>query len=428
MLKLRPKQRLEILRSLGPERAKALLYDWRFWGRPAQHDPGVTPIWFPMSGRGAGKTRTGAEFVRARVDQAPAWALIGPTTALVRDLMVEGPSGLLAVFPPWHRPDYNPSLRRVTFHTGARADLYSAEEPDHIRGANFGAFWYDEIAAWKNAKEVYEVASFGWRDPRRPKRGAAGIITSTPRPIPLIEELAARKNVTVTRESTFANAANLDPDRLAELLDTYAGTSLGRQELYGEILDEVDGALWTRLLIDRGRIAEADRPPLEDFDRIVVAVDPSGSSDGDEVGIIVAGRVGRRIYVLADYSGHHSPERWASLAVLAFEEWEANAVIGEVNFGGDMVERTLRTVEGGAGVPFRKLHASRGKDIRAEPVIARYEQTRVHHVGAFATLERQMCTWTSEVKDWSPDRMDALVWACRELVDRQPYRWGGASA
>ena len=403
----------------------ALAYEWPLWARPSQlAPPGNWRTWVILAGRGFGKTRAGAEWVRHRIDAGEARhvALVGRTPADARDVMIEGPSGLLAIAPPHQRPTYEPANRRVTFHTGATATVFSSENPDQLRGPQHDTAWCDELASFPN-HESWDNLQFGLRigDPRQ-------IVTTTPRPTRIIEELVTSTHAVVTTGSTYDNRANLAPAFLDHILERYEGTSLGKQELHGEILSEVDGAMWTRKLIDRGRIPKSARPPLTDFDRIVVAVDPSGSSTGDEVGIIVAGRIDRDLYILEDGSGQLSPQGWATRAIDLFREWHANTVIAEVNFGGDMVERTLRTVDGGATIPFRKLHASRGKDIRAEPVVARYEQARIHHVGAFGTLERQMCTWTSDVKDWSPDRMDALVWACRELADRQPYMWGGASA
>lgn len=397
-----------MLASLTPQQAAAIYYDWRTWARPNQLPPeGDWRIWLLLAGRGFGKTRTGAEWVRAEVESGRRGriALVAPTAADGRDVMVEGESGILAISPPWFRPLYEPSKRRLTWPNGAIATVYSADEPDRLRGPQHDGAWADELAAWQYP-EAWDMLMFGLRLGQDPR----AVVTTTPKPVRLIKELLADKTVAVTRGSTYENAANLAPAFLRQIVAKYEGSRLGRQELYAEILEDVEGALWQRQRIDELRVARA--PELL---RVVVAVDPSASDDdtSDEAGIIVAGvsRDGHG-YVLADLSGRLSPDGWARRAVHAYKEWLADRIVAEVNNGGDMVEHTIRTVD--PGVPIKKLHASRGKFTRAEPVAALYEQGKVHHVGYFPALEDQMCTWTPGQP--SPDRMDAMVWALTELM------------
>lgn len=348
-------------------------------------------------------------------------ALIAPTASDARDVMVEGESGLLAVC--WAgdrsasgdmlgRPSYEPSKRRVTWANGAVATLFSAEEPERLRGPQHEAMWCDELAAWKYLRETWDMAMFGLRlgnDPRT-------IITTTPKPLPLIKEIVKDPTTVVTKGSTFDNATNLAPKFLKTVKEKYEGSRLGRQELEAEILDDLPGALWSRADIDKGRIRSA--PEMQ---RIVVAVDPSGtkgtSDDGDEIGIVVAGKgVDGRAYVLADRTCKLSPAGWGRRAVNAFHEFEADRVIAERNFGGAMVEHVIKTTD--TAVSYKEVTASRGKVARAEPVAALYEQGRVSHVGSFPELEDQMCQIAPEgfVGEGSPDRADALVWALTDLM------------
>jgi phage terminase large subunit-like protein len=369
-----------------------------------------------LAGRGFGKTRTGAEYVRAMVQsgQAGHIALVGPTALDARAVMVEGESGLLSVGPPHERPEYEPSLHRLTWNSGAVATVFSADEPNRLRGPQHDLAWCDELAAWRYP-QAWDMLMFGLRlvgpggaDPR-------AVVTTTPRPIRLIRELLADPKVAVTRGRTVENAKHLAPAFLDQIVRRYEGTRLGRQELDGEILDDMPGALWTHGLIDAARVTVHP-----DLIRIVVAIDPAVSSGehADETGIIVAGRDAEgHGYVLADASGHYAPAEWAKAAVLAYRTHHADRIVAEVNNGGEMVEAMLRMTD--PNVPFTAVHAAHGKVARAEPVAALYEQGRVHHLGAFAPLEDQMCAFSSEfdrdTAGYSPDRVDALVWALTEL-------------
>ena len=392
-----------------PARIEELLYDWRLWRRPKQATPpGDWTIWLILAGRGFGKTRTGAEWVREQVSDRTASriALVGPTAADVRDTMIEGESGLLSVFPPDERPRYEPSKRRVTFHTGAVATAFSADEPDRLRGPNHDLTWCDELAAWRYP-DAWDMLIFGLRIGEHPR----ALVTTTPRPTPIIRNLVARDDVAVTRGSTFENRGNLAPSFFEEIVARYEGTRLGRQELHAEILDDVDGALWNRDLIEACRVSS-----MPDMRRIVVAIDPAVSSKetSAETGIVACGvGVDGHGYVLEDRSVRGTPNEWASEAIASYHRLKADRIVAEANQGGDMVRHTLDTVE--RGVPIRLVHASRGKRVRAEPIAALYEQGKVHHLGMFADLEDQLCSWVPDLSP-SPDRLDALVWALTELV------------
>jgi len=406
--------RADLISSLTDDEALALLYDWRFWARPAQlPPPGEWTIWLLMAGRGFGKTRTGAEFVRAEVEAGRARhvAIVAPTAADARDVMVEaGDSSILRVSPPWFEPHYEPSKRRLTWPNGATATIYSADEPDRLRGPQHDLAWADEVAAWRRP-EAWDNLMLGLRAGPRPRC----IVTTTPKPVRIIRDLVSRvgRDVVLTRGSTYENAPNLAPAFLAEIVSRYEGTRLGRQEIEGELLDDTPGALWQRTRIDELRVKEA--PELV---RVVVAVDPAATStEGSaETGIIVAGRgVDGHGYVLADRSCRMRPAGWGERTLIAFDEFRGDRIVGEANNGGEMVEHVIRTIR--PGIPYKAVHASRGKRIRAEPISALYEQGKVHHVGHFPELEDQLCNWVPEGVDWSPDRLDALVWALTELFE-----------
>jgi phage terminase large subunit-like protein len=322
--------------------------------------------------------------------------------------MVEGDSGILATAPPGKRPTYEPSKRKLTWPNGASALLFSAEEPERLRGPQCEAFWADEVAAWKYLRETWDQLMFGFRLGASPR----GVATTTPKPLPLLRELLSMEGVVVTRGSTYENRDNLSPVFFQQIIARYEGSRLGRQELNAELLEDVEGALWSMGMIDALRRRE--HPKLT---RIVVAIDPAVTSgaDSDETGIVVAG-LGEdgHGYVLEDLSGRWSPDTWAKKAVGAYRTQKADRIIGEANNGGDLVEVNIRTVDRSAA--FKKVHASRGKRTRAEPVAALYEQGKVHHVGGFAELEDQMSQWVPGTGVPSPDRMDALVWALTELM------------
>jgi phage terminase large subunit-like protein len=392
---------------------------WRSKARPEQlPPPGDWNGWLVMAGRGFGKTRTGSEWVKEHVEAGTAGriALIAPTAGDARDVMVEGPSGILAVSSSWCRPEYEPSKRRITWPNGATASTFSSEEADRLRGPQHDLAWADEIAAMSEPSAVWDMLMFGLRIGRHPK----WLATTTPKPIKLLRELLARegKDVVVTRGSTFANAANLAPAFLEAIKARYGGTRLGRQELEAELLSDTPGALWQMDWLDRDRVTKA--PELK---RIVVAIDPAVSNNegSDQTGIIVAGidaDKDKHAYVLEDLSGRYAPHEWAARAVAAYQRHRADRIVAEVNNGGLMVEETLRMVS--RNVAFKAVHASRGKVIRAEPVSALYEQIKIHHVGTFTELEDQLCSFTSDFDraraGYSPDRLDAAVWALSELM------------
>lgn len=368
-----------------------------------------------LGGRGAGKTRAGAEWVRALARDAADMriALVGETLADARAVMIEGVSGLLAVHPPEARPRYEPSKRQVTFPSGAVAQLFSAEDPESLRGPQFSAAWCDELGKWRRPSETWDMLQFGLRLGKRPRQ----MVTTTPRPIPLIKALLADPRCAVTKVPTSANAANLAPSFLSAIVGRYRGTRLGRQELEAELLEDRPDSLWPRALLERCRVAVA--PELR---RVVVAVDPPASHGphADSCGIVVAGRaVDGRAYVLADLTREGlRPLDWARRAIAAYRGFEADRIVVEVNQGGDMVEAVLRQVD--ASVPVRSVRAYRGKFLRAEPVAALYEQRRVSHVGAFRALEDEMSDFGADglSAGASPDRVDALVWALTELCLR----------
>ena len=398
-----------LLKGLPAKDLEALAYDWRIWQRPKQKTPeGDWGIWLILAGRGFGKTRTGAEWVKEQVNKGKVGhiALVAATAGDARDTMIEGESGLLSVFPNSERPRYEPSKRRITFSNGAIATAFSADEPDRLRGPNHDLAWCDELAAWRYP-DAWDMLIFGLRIGDQPQ----ALVTTTPRPTKIIRELVKRNDVVVTRGSTFENKQNLAPSFLHEITERYEGTRLGRQELHAEILDDVDGALWNRDMIERARTST-----MPDMKRIVVAIDPAVSSKetSAETGIIVAGvdEAGHG-YVLEDVSKKGTPLEWASEAVAAYHRLKADRIVAEANQGGDMIRHTLDTVD--RNIPIRLVHASRGKRVRAEPIAALYEQNRVHHVGSFPELEDQLCSWVPDISN-SPDRLDALVWALTELV------------
>ena len=421
---LPPEEREAELNALAPtEEAKgALLYEWSFWSRPDQRPPpGTWNTWLLLAGRGYGKTRTGAETVRDWVETQGArrLALVARTAADARDVMVEGESGLLAISPPWNRPLYEPSKRRLTWPNGALATLFSAEKPDMLRGPQYDRAWCDELAAWKYA-ETWDQLQFGLRLGDNPQV----VVTTTPRPTPLVRELVADPTTHVTRGSTYANTDNLAPRFVERLLQKYDGTRLGRQEIGGEILTDVPGALWKRGWIEARRCRFGEALPA--MRRIVVAVDPAVSTNpkSNETGIVIVGLgVDELGYLLDDLSGVYTPGEWGLKVLGAFELWKANLVVAEVNNGGALVEAnivaTARALKK-PSPPYKGVHASRGKQTRAEPVTTLYEQGRVRHAGAFPGLEDQLCTWDQNEEPESPDRLDALVWGLTELMVRPP--------
>lgn len=417
-----------------------LEWDWSFWGRPAQQPPKINPrtedgdwnTWVILAGRGFGKTRAGAEWVRdIMTGDTPleggkfgTLAIVAETASDARKVVVEGESGILAVHPPAFRPEYRPALRQLTWPNGAKAHLYNAVEPDQLRGPQHDSAWCDELAKWRYAQETWDQLQFGLRLGESPKQ----LITTTPRPIQIIRDLKKDVRAVITSGSTYENRSNLAPAFLQTIVTKFEGTRLGRQELLAEVLDDVPGALWTRAMIDNLRIphGEGERTPpwfanVPPMARVVVGVDPSGTKGegegNNEVGIVVAGRgVDGHAYVGADMTCDLSPEGWGRRVVEGYRQFEADRVVAESNYGGGMVGAVIRAVD--KKVSYKDVKASRGKVVRAEPIAALYEQGKVHHVGAFPELEDQLCAFTNTgyVGNGSPDRADALVWALTELM------------
>lgn len=396
---------------------RASRYRWRVeLARPEQLPPNDSSwnVWLYLAGRGAGKTRTAAEWLAYEASTKPntRWAIVAPTYGDARDTCAEGESGVLTVLRRYKTlASYNRSIGEILLVNGSRIKLFSATEPDRLRGPQHDGAWCDELAAYRYP-DVWNQLQFGLRLGDHPRV----VVTTTPRPTKLVKELAERADgsVAMTRGSTFDNAANLAPSALADLKLRYEGTRLGRQELYGEIVDDVEGALWTRDIIENNRVTEA--PTLI---RIVVAIDPAVTSgeNSDSTGIAVVGiSADGQYYLLEDLTTRSAPTSWARIAVDAYHRHKADRIVGETNNGGDMIELLLRQVDN--TVSYRKVTATRGKIVRAEPVAALYEQGRAHHVGMFADLEDQLCNYTIDSTD-SPDRMDAMVWAYHELMDGQ---------
>ena len=380
--------------------------------RPNQLPPeGDWATWLVLAGRGFGKTRIGAETIAAKAVLQPGtrWAVVARTYSDARDTCIEGESGLLPILREYGALEtWNRSLGEVILTNGSRIKLFSAEEPDRLRGPQHHGAWCDELAAWQY-EDAWNQLQFGLRLGEHPQV----IVTTTPRPTKLVKDLIARDTTIVTRGSTFDNAENLSQSALLEMQTRYAGTRLGQQELYGAILDDNPGALWQRAQIDETRVTTV--PPLM---RIVVGIDPAVTSgdDSDSTGIVTAGMTADgHYYILADDTLKASPDAWARKAINAFELHKADRIIAETNNGGDLVVHLLQQVN--PNVPVKKVTATRGKAVRAEPIASLYEQGRVHHVGYFADLETEMCEWEPSVSLKSPDRMDALVWALTELSE-----------
>ena len=413
------------LNELSEQEICALPYLFDFWALPHQRAPeGKWRSWLVLGGRGAGKTRAGAEWVRSQVEGARPFdkgkasriALLGETYDQVREVMVTGDSGILACSPPDRRPEWRASERKLVWPNGAEAQFFSAHDPDGLRGPQFDAAWADEFAKWKKAQATWDMLQFALRlgsDPRV-------CVTTTPRNVPVLRDLMALKSTVTTQAATEANRANLAKSFLAEVRERYAGTRLGRQELDGVLVADTEGAWWTGEMLDRARCLSV--PPL---DRVVVAVDPavSSGSKADACGIIVAGAQVQgppedwRAYILADCTIKGvGPVGWACAAIAAMDAHGAEKLIAEVNQGGQLVEEVIRQVD--PLVPYKGVHATRGKVVRAEPVAALYEQGRVRHVEGLSDLEDQMSLMTSRgyEGEGSPDRVDALVWAVHELL------------
>lgn len=456
----RKKHIAKVIATIPPAEFELLKHKWKFWARHNQlAPPGLWTYWTLLAGRGFGKTRTGAEWIHQKVEDGSAKriALVAPTAADVRKVMVEGESGLLATAKPWNRPTFEPSKLQLTWPNGAIAQMFSAEEPERLRGPQCDTFWADELAAWKKMQETWDMLMFGFRLGKHPQ----GCITTTPKPVPIVKELVTKykkeiedgveePSSVLTKGSTYDNKGNLAAPFFKQVVSKYEGTRLGRQELDAEILEDMPGALWNRVQLDANRIATNILPiqseeilelinydmeapgsilsnwyPMqyehlrdrakeikaaigEDLVRIIVAVDPNASNDegSDEIGIVVSGKgLSGRGYTIADVSMRGSPNEWASSAVLIHDLFDADRIVGEANQGGNMVEHTISSAckflrlakkRKSDFVAITLVHATRGKVTRAEPVSALYEQNRISHVGTHKTLEDQMCLFTSD--------------------------------
>lgn len=372
--------------------------------------------WLILAGRGFGKTKTGSEWVRALAESGEVGriAIVAEDAGDARDVMIEGESGILGCCPPWFRPKWNPSNKRLTWPNGCIATTYSSDDPESLRGPQFEAAWIDELAKYRYAEDTWDNLQFGLRLGKNPRQ----IVTTTPRPIKTLKEIIADKGTTIVRGSTYDNRANLSAKFFSGIITKYEGTRLGRQELHAALLDDNPNALWNHSIIEQHRAKKVDKATLR---RIVVAVDPPGSAEGAECGIVVAG-ISRdnHITVLADctVSGRqpNGPGGWAEKIIKAATLWDAECIVAEVNFGGDMVRAVIRNEDKNARVLC--VRARRGKWLRAEPIAGLYEQGRVHHLGVLAALEDQMCQFdvTQTADGESPDRLDALVYACTLLA------------
>lgn len=404
------------LKNNAEAKAIELRTNWLETAREKQLQPAYKHyIWLILAGRGWGKTRTGAQDIALYALRNPNTisAVVAPTSGDLRRVCFGGPSGLVSIIPKEclsvtkDMKGYSSSISEIRLHNGSKIVGYAASEPERLRGPQFHRAWCDEVAAWRYP-EAFDQLMFGLRLGKNPQC----LITTTPKPTKIIRDLVAREDVAVTTGSTFENEDNLAESALAMLRDKYEGTTLGRQELYAEIIENLEGALWTSALIDEARLPDNTEKELK---QIIVAIDPAVTSneDSDETGIVVVGKdLNNEYYVLEDVSGKYSPDAWAKKAINCYYDWSADRIVAETNNGGDLVERLLRGMD--LNIPYRSVRATRGKLIRAEPIAALYEQRRVHHIGYFPELESQMCSYIGETRP-SPDRLDALVWGITEL-------------
>jgi len=395
-----PKQRSDF--------AEVLKYRWTLKARESQRlPPGDWTYWAIVSGRGFGKTRTGCETTRIWKDNNPIILLAGATAGDLRDIMIEGESGIMAISPPWDRPRYESSKSRLTWKNGAMAFLRSADEPERFRGLQFYKTWVDELAAWRYP-EAWDQIQMGLRLGKNPQ----ALITTTPRPIKILKDILSDPNTVITRGSSYENKANLSKAFFDSIIKKYEGTRLGRQEIDAEMLEDVQGALWKRELIDQYRVQEC--PELI---KCVIPIDPAVSSKktSDESGIIPMGMgANGHIYVFDDLSGIYAPKNLMTKAITAYEKYKADYIVAEVNNGGEFIKDLLRLI--GGDIPYAEVWASRGKVTRAQPVLMLYEQGRVHHVGSLPALEDEQCSWDEKAGDPSPNRIDSLVWGATYLT------------
>lgn len=412
----------EALRSefatLDNKKAEKLLYDWSIWARPKQMlPPGDWTGWLYLAGRGSGKTRTAAETVRKWVEEAERpirIAIVAETAADARDVLVLGESGIMAVSPPWNKPIYQPTNRSLKWPNGSQAILFAGEVPDQLRGPQFHKAIVDELAKYRYPQETWDNLEFGLRLGDNPQV----IITTTPRPIPIIKSMLTDPNFVVTRGSSYENISNLAPKYIQRVIKKYEGTRLGQQELHADILDDAQGALWSLQMIEPNRVRRA--PQMR---RLVVGLDPATTSNTDEgtpneTGILVCGLgVDGCGYVLKDASAVLSPLGWARAAITQVKQWHASGIIAERNQGGDMVKYTLNTIDG--SIPITLVWASQNKGMRAQPISALSEQNKIKFLGSFPDLENQLTSLMPDgtyLGTGSPDRADAFVWAMRALM------------
>ena len=415
------------LGSLSKSQLENLQHDWNFWARPAQLEPdGDWNVWFINAGRGFGKTRAGVEWVREQVKLGKKRiAAVASTNSDIERVMVKGESGFLSVCWSGDKtykgkelgfPEWSPTKRSLTWKNGAKVEFYSAEEPERLRGPQFEAAWCDELAAWNKDQDTWDMLQFCLRLGKHPRI----CVTTTPKPTKLVRTILKSPKVVITSGSTFDNSANLADTYLTAVKEQYEGTRLGKQELYAEVLEEAEGALWTTETLDACQI---DRKDLPHLNRIVVAIDPAvtANAESDMTGIVVAGiDINGKGYILGDYTDKLTPQGWAAKAIKLYHEYQADRIVAEVNQGGDMVKQTIHGED--PTVAYKAVRASRGKYARAEPISALYERKLVHHVrnpsdGAnLEELEVQMRTWEPLGSIGSPDRLDAMVWALTDLM------------
>jgi len=417
----------EALGQLSKEQLEELQHTWRFWARPQQLEPkGLWNTWFINAGRGFGKTRAGAEWCREQIKKGKKrGAAIASTNSDIERVMVKGESGFLSICHKNDRtnrgvhigyPEWSPTKRTLTWENGAKIEFYSAEEPERLRGPQFEYAWADELAAWNKDIDTWDMLQFCLRLGKHPRV----MVTTTPKPTKLVRKILKDPKTVITSGSTFDNADNLASTYLEAVKQQYEGTRLGRQELYAEVLEEAEGALWTTEILDNAQISRGEIPELN---RVVVSLDPAVTSnaESDMTGIVVAGVDVNGIgYILGDYTEKLSPQGWAKKAIDLYHKFEADRIVAEVNQGGDMVKHTILGED--ETIPFRAVRASRGKYARAEPISALYERGLVKHVknpsdgSNLNELETQMRTWEPLGSIGSPDRLDALVWALTDLM------------
>lgn len=407
------KEQQKLFAALKNGEVLALADDWQFLGRREQLRPeGDWAVWVILAGRGFGKTRGGSEDIIESHFNRDLYnsALVGPTSLDVRRFMLYGESGIMSVAPKWFYPHHDKVNLKLIWPNGTESHIYTAEKPERMRGPNHDGAWCDELAAWRYLEETWENLEMTLRKSEVPRT----VITTTPKPRALLREILKDKETVVTGGSTYANKANLSGRFLARITRRHEGTRIGRQEIYAELLDEVEGALWKRKRLDELRVKPSDVP---DMRQVAVGLDPPGTKNENsaEAGIVVCGIDARdHTYTLADISDRMSPNEWGKAAINAYYTWEADCIVAESNFGGDMVRNTIHTLD--PNVPVVVVHTMRGKFIRAQPVAALAEQGRDHHAGSFSALEDQLCNFVPDGKEPSPDRLDAKVWAMTYLL------------